>query len=184
MSQEIISGLTIDENGSINVAIESQSVRDWVESKIVSFVNKLIIDVNTPGGSAIQMSSFAYEAVNRDVSTDPSLVDAFNGGKKLKFLAKEGHMQVLLSERFFKDVLPDELKNATFSEKRKWLIDNGIIGSKDGVEAKPYGVGYRIPTQGLSSMFSFQVADIMPANIGDTIVVPEEFTAMTGSDFD
>jgi hypothetical protein len=33
-------------------------------------------------------------------------------------------------------------------------------------------------------MFSFQVADIMPTTIGDTIIVPEEFTAMTGSDFD
>ena len=33
-------------------------------------------------------------------------------------------------------------------------------------------------------MFAFQVADIMPQTIGDTIIVPEEFTAMTGSDFD
>ena len=97
-------------------------------------------------------------------------------------------MQVILSENFFRDILPEELKNASFYNKRKWLIDNGIIGSRivDGVEveSKPYGIGYRIPTQGLSSMFSFQVADIMPTTIGDTIIVPEEFTAMTGSDFD
>ena len=188
MSAEIIANLTVDENGNIIVPIEAQSIRDWIQTKITSFVNKAVVDVNTPGGSAIQMSSFAYEAVGRSVKTDTELGSAFNQGKKLKFLAKEGHMQVILSENFFRDILPEELKNASFYSKRKWLIDNGIIGSRmvDGVEveSKPYGIGYRIPTQGLSSMFSFQVADIMPTTIGDTIIVPEEFTAMTGSDFD
>lgn len=188
MSAEIIANLTVDENGNIVVPIEAQSIRDWIQTKITSFVNKAVVDVNTPGGSAIQMSSFAYEAVSRSVETDAELGSAFNQGKKLKFLAKEGHMQVILSENFFRDILPEELKNASFYSKRKWLIDNGIIGSRmvDGVEveSKPYGIGYRIPTQGLSSMFSFQVADVMPTTIGDTIIVPEEFTAMTGSDFD
>lgn len=188
MSAEIIANLTVDENGNIIVPIEAQSIRDWIQTKITSFVNKAVVDVNTPGGSAIQMSSFAYEAVGRSVKTDAELGSAFNQGKKLKFLAKEGHMQVILSENFFRDILPEELKNASFYSKRKWLIDNGIIGSRmvDGVEveSKPYGIGYRIPTQGLSSMFSFQVADVMPTTIGDTIIVPEEFTAMTGSDFD
>lgn len=188
MSAEIIANLTVDENGNIIVPIEAQSIRDWIQTKITSFVNKAVVDVNTPGGSAIQMSSFAYEAVGRSVKTDAELGSAFNQGKKLKFLAKEGHMQVILSENFFRDILPEELKSASFYSKRKWLIDNGIIGSRmvDGVEveSKPYGIGYRIPTQGLSSMFSFQVADIMPTTIGDTIIVPEEFTAMTGSDFD
>lgn len=188
MSAEIIANLTVDENGNIVVPIEAQSIRDWIQTKIISFVNKAVVDVNTPGGSAIQMSSFAYEAVGRSVKTDTELGSAFNQGKKLKFLAKEGHMQVILSENFFRDILPEELKSASFYSKRKWLIDNGIIGSRmvDGVEveSKPYGIGYRIPTQGLSSMFSFQVADIMPTTIGDTIIVPEEFTAMTGSDFD
>lgn len=188
MSAEIIANLTVDENRNIIVPIEAQSIRDWIQTKITSFVNKAVVDVNTPGGSAIQMSSFAYEAVGRSVKTDAELGSAFNQGKKLKFLAKEGHMQVILSENFFRDILPEELKSASFYSKRKWLIDNGIIGSRmvDGVEveSKPYGIGYRIPTQGLSSMFSFQVADIMPTTIGDTIIVPEEFTAMTGSDFD
>lgn len=188
MSAEIIANLTVDENGNIIVPIEAQSIRDWIQTKITSFVNKAVVDVNTPGGSAIQMSSFAYEAVGRSVKTDAELGSAFNQGKKLKFLAKEGHMQVILSENFFRDILPEELKSASFYSKRKWLIDNGIIGSRmvDGVEveSKPYGIGYRIPTQGLPSMFSFQVADIVPTTIGDTIIVPEEFTAMTGSDFD
>lgn len=180
MSAEIVANLTVDNNGDILIPIEAQSIRDWIQTKITSFVNKAVVDVNTPGGSAIQMSSFAYEAAGRNVKTDEDLATAFNEGKKLKFLAKEGHMQVILSENFFRDILPKELKDASYNTKRKWLIENNIIGDS----SKPYGIGYRIPTQGLSSMFAFQVADIMPQTIGDTIIVPEEFTAMTGSDFD
>ncbi len=49
---------------------------------------------------------------------------------------------------------------------------------------KPFGIGYRIPTQGMSSMFVFTVADVLPEQSGDLIIVPPEFTAQTGSDFD
>lgn len=47
---------------------------------------------------------------------------------------------------------------------------------------KPFGIGYRIPTQGMSSMFVFTVADVLPEQSGDLIIVPPEFTAQTGSD--
>jgi len=49
---------------------------------------------------------------------------------------------------------------------------------------KPFGIGYRIPTQGQSSMFAYTVADVLPQQVGDLIIVPREFTAQTGSDFD
>jgi hypothetical protein len=63
---------------------------------------------------------------------------------------------------------------------RNWLLEHNIIGEN----AKPYGVGYRIPTQGMSSMFAMQVVDILPEQAGDLIIVPREFTAQTGSDYD
>ena len=51
-------------------------------------------------------------------------------------------------------------------------------------QPKIFGVGYRIPTQGMSSTFAFTVADILPEVSGDVIIVPREFTSQTGSDFD
>mgnify|MGYP004559028093 FL=1 len=36
----------------------------------------------------------------------------------------------------------------------------------------------------MSSMFAFVCADVLPETSGDIIVVPREFTAQTGSDFD
>lgn len=96
-------------------------------------------------------------------------------------------MEVILSMNFFKPVVPAEYQT-TPNKMKQWLIDNDIIkGVKtDGTKAnpKPFGVGYRIPTQGMSSMFGFTVADVLPEQSGDVIIVPREFTAQTGSDFD
>lgn len=259
MSQEVIDSLKLDKNGNFRAPIASLSVRNWIESKIVSLINKEVIDVNTPGGSAIQMASFGFKKTDIDVQTDEAtiirsklldtnldqlnfsiktykflkdnnietirnLIDyglsnlqkhtnkqmqqevvdlldefnlnfdidtsisteqlgtyhAYNNGNKLSFEPKKGSMEVMLSTNFFRGVVPNEVQEQGYTAIRNWLLENGIIGS----ESKPYGVGYRIPTQGLSSTFSFIVADVLPAMTGDTIVVPDEFTAMTGSDFD
>jgi hypothetical protein len=73
---------------------------------------------------------------------------------------------------FFKSVIPD-YNNKTHEQRRDWLVEHNVIGEK----AKPFGIGYRIPTQGMSSMFAFQVADVLPEQVGDLIIVPREFTA-------
>ena len=89
----------------------------------------------------------------------------------------------------FRPVLPSDIcDNGSYDEQRQWLIDHDVIcGTKtDNTESNPnpFGIGYRIPTQGMSSVFAFQVADVLPKQSGDTIIVPREFTAQTGSDFD
>lgn len=179
MSQEIIDALKLDSKGNFKAPIAALSVRNWIESKIISLINKEVIDVNTPGGSAIQMASFGFKA--NDVITDANEdTRPFNDGKKLSFDPKRGSMEVMLSTNFFRDVVPQDVQEQGYVAIRKWLLDNNIIGS----QSDPYGIGYRIPTQGLSSTFSFIVADVLPAQTGDTIIVPDEFTAMTGSDFD
>lgn len=176
MSAEITEALALDKKGNFRAPIASLSTRNWIESKIISLINKEVIDVNTPGGSAIQMASFGFRAnqVWNEETARP-----FNDGKKLSFDPDKGSMEVMLSTNFFRDVVPQEYQT-DYITMRSWLIEHNVIGNN----SKPYGIGYRIPTQGLSSTFSFIVADVLPAQTGDTIVVPDEFTAMTGSDFD
>lgn len=117
------------------------------------------------------------------VHVGDKIVEGFhkiNGGKEIKWHANENSMQVILSMNFFKHVIPENVWKLGYNARRKYLLDNNIIGEK----AKPFGIGYRIPTQGMSSIFAFQVADVLPEQSGDLIVVPREFTAQTGSDFD
>lgn len=125
------------------------------------------------------------ESLNLSFKTDISVLEqlnsnefpALNGGKELKWYKENGTMEVFLSMNFFRAVVPEEYKT-DYNTMRKWLMDNNIIGPN----AKPFGVGYRIPTQGMSSTFGFTVADVLPETSGDLIIVPREFTAQTGSD--
>ncbi|NCB79916.1 MAG: hypothetical protein EOM41_08180 [Bacilli bacterium] len=85
----------------------------------------------------------------------------------------------MLSINFFRHVIPHNLQN-NFKASRDWLIENKLIGN----DAEPFALGYRIPTQGPSSMAGFIVADILPNTQGDVIVLADDFTTVTGSDFD
>jgi hypothetical protein len=62
MSDEVIDGFKLDENGEFRIPLAATSSRNWVESRIISYINKQVVDLNTPGGSAIQMSSFGFKA--------------------------------------------------------------------------------------------------------------------------
>lgn len=110
-----------------------------------------------------------------------------NNGEELKWYNGKGTMEVMLSLNFFRTVIPEKYRT-DYKTQRQYLIDHDIIkGTKtDGTQSDPdpFGVGYRIPTQGMSSTFGFIVADVLPETSSDTIIVPREFTAQTGSDFD
>lgn len=67
----------------------------------------------------------------------------------------------------------------SIDELRNWLKSRGIIGEN----AKASIIGYRIPTQAQSSIHALRIVDILPV-VNDTIILPAEFTKITGSDFD
>nr|UWG25108.1 MAG: RNA polymerase Rpb1, domain 2 [Bacteriophage sp.] len=67
----------------------------------------------------------------------------------------------------------------SYNEARQWLLDHNIIGKK----ATSNTIGYRIPTQAQSSIHALRFVDVVPA-IKSTVILPTEFTKITGSDFD
>lgn len=164
--------------------------REVFENSATSIVNSEVIDINTPGGTAVQQSSFGFSGYgNRNVTSQIGAFKInFNNGEMLKWHTDNNSMEVMLSINFFKHVLPEDIKKKPFEEQRQWLVDHNIVKGKktDGDDSTPdpFGIGYRIPTQGLSSIFGFTVADVLPPQCGDLIIVPPEFTAQTGSDFD
>lgn len=168
------------ENGGV---IASLTSRLLFENSISSMINKEIVDINTSGGAAVQQSVFGFVGYGNDsVATYDSNngnYQLLNEGKELQWYKENGTMEVFLSMNFFRHVIPQKYQT-DYTTMRKWLLDNNIIGAN----SEPFGVGYRIPTQGMSSTFGFVVADVLPEISGDLIVVPREFTAQTGSDFD
>ena len=170
MNDNVIDGLDV-ENGETVAPISGLSDNSWIESGLISMLNKSIVDTNLPGGMFIQMSSILY---NRIAVTS----DAQNE-RNLRFANTDGTMDCVISINLLKHIIPDYDKK-TFSEAKKWLIDHDIVGPN----SKALAMGYRIPAQGQASTAALKVVDLYPEQIGDTITLPDEFTSLTGSDFD
>jgi hypothetical protein len=130
-------------------------------------------------------------------------------GAQLEAVNEIGSMDVVLSIDFFNYLFPPRLKNQTHEAKKAWLIKNGIISGfikesdirEEGTDvgfppeecklvdgkwwhnARTNIIGYRIPTQAPSSIHAMRCVDVVVA-VRDTIIMPNDITAITGSDFD
>lgn len=173
-NDNVLSGLKTANNKFI-MPLSSLSDNKWLESRFISMINKQVIDVHIPGGAFIQRSALGLEATSTKVVT-PNMI---NDGRVLKSINEEGSMDSVVSINLFKYFIPN-YENLTYREARQWLIDHEIIGDK----AKANAIGYRIPTQSIASISPLRFVDVFPEIMGDTIMLPEDFTKLTGSDFD
>lgn len=173
-NDNVLSGLKTANNKFI-MPLSSLSNNKWLESRFISMINKQVIDVHIPGGAFIQRSTLGLEATSTKVVT-PNMI---NYGRVLKSINEEGSMDSVVSINLFKYFIPN-YENLTYREARQWLIDHEIIGDK----AKANAIGYRIPTQSIASISPLRFVDVFPEIMGDTIMLPEDFTKLTGSDFD
>ena len=173
-NKNLIDALTYNpQTGSMNAPIASTADASWMESMLISAANKDIIDIMTPGSSFIQRSVFAIEGKNGEGGIQGQ--EIYNG-KRLQMINEEGSMDAVISIDYFQDILP---KNLSYNEARQWLLDRNIIGEK----ATSNTIGYRIPTQAQSSIHALRFVDVVPA-VKSTVILPTEFTKITGSDFD
>lgn len=191
-NKNTIDAITIkvdDADGSkhLNVPLAAQSDPHWIENILTSALNKRIIDVKTPGNAFYQRSVFAMEGnVISDDEYDKLPAAAkklinwqtLNEGKQLQFVNNDGSMDAVISIDYFEHIIPEGM---SFDQARKWLFDNKIIGNRSDVKANT--IGYRIPTQAQSSIHALRFVDVLPV-VKDTIILPREFTKVTGSDFD
>lgn len=181
--------IKVDADGSkhLNVPLAAQSDPHWIESILTSALNKRIVDVKTPGNAFYQRSVFAMEGhivSDYEYDTLPAAArkiinwQTLNEGKQLQFINNDGSMDAVISIDYFEHIIP---KGMSFDQARKWLFDNKIIGNRSDVKANT--IGYRIPTQAQSSIHALRFVDVLPV-VKDTIMLPREFTKVTGSDFD
>lgn len=191
-NKNTIDAITIkvdDADGSkhLNVPLAAQSDPHWIESILTSALNKRIVDVKTPGNAFYQRSVFAMEGhivSDDEYDTLPAAArkiinwQTLNKGKQLQFINNDGSMDAVISIDYFEHIIP---KGMSFDQARKWLFDNKIIGNRSDVKANT--IGYRIPTQAQSSIHALRFVDVLPV-VKDTIILPREFTKVTGSDFD
>lgn len=141
-----------------------------------------------PGGTYVQEASLVLNSTRKLKMSDAQIKLSesketadyvINDGNRLKLMRTDGSMEAVVSLNAFMHILPDDIKN-DFIKSREWLRKNNIIGEF----AAPAAMGYRVPTQGMSSIAALTITDVLPPQIGDVIILPDEFTSRTGSDFD
>ena len=183
----------VDANGNVipdsikfPVDINCVSNLTWLETIINSVINKKIIDIKFKGNAYYQRSIFGVDSPMA-VINDKDMPIELNGGRPLQMINEEGSMDAVISIDYFKDIIPPKIFY-DFNKAKQWLIDNDIIsgvktGTNEWHNATAQTMGYRIPTQALASISALRFVDVIPV-VRDTIMLPKEFTKVTGSDFD
>ena len=185
-----------EKDGKLKHPLAAISRLGWLQSIIVSFINKRIVEVHTKGNAFYQRSIWKMEADRSSIGDDTMLPDEINGGKPLQTVIEDGPakgaMDCVLTMDYFHDVLKaaglvdrgkdkdgKRIPDASFEEQKQALMEAGIIGPN----AKALFIGYRIPTQAQSSIHALRCVDVVPV-INHNIFLPKDFTKITGSDFD
>lgn len=165
-----------------NVELEAMSSIDWIQSIIVSKINKEVCDINVKGNAFYQRPAWGVEG--KPLILDDNVVDfakrGINNGEKLNVINNDGSMDAVISLDFFYDILPEGIRD-NFEKSREWLFKHKIIGNTPDVHANC--INARIPTQAQSSIGALRFVDVLPV-VRDTIILPQEITGIDGSDFD
>jgi hypothetical protein len=167
MSDNVIDTIRVDENGQFIVPFEASPAYAQIRNILYSMVDKALISPKMNGGAKVQVPSTLWESGKRDDK---------QANPVLKFYTKDKpYIEVLLPHSF-----KDQFKKAGFKSDEELLT----YLNKPENETLLRGIGFRIPTQALSSAEVFKIKGFLPQSMGDTVVVPSEITSKAGSDFD
>jgi len=202
LSENAIDTIQLDENGEFPIPFEASPSYQQIKSILYSMVNKAITSPQMSGAPHVQVPVTGFESATEGRSfarkTDTGWVKISKA--EYKALTEEQKKSVLLTDdtlKFYTEtnpycevLLPHWFKNKfdknKFKTDDKSTRDEKILEYLNTEEGKKIltGVGFRIPTQSLSSIEVFRVKGFLPEYMGTTVVVPSEITTKAGSDFD
>lgn len=169
-SNDLIEAVTLDENGQFNIPIFDPSQSQKIQELLNSIVKSRIVKQKINGGSLIQATAWALNEKDRPQivwSTDK------DGQKYIKYM--EAYI-ACPDDRLYELLLEDD---GSININKKDSKGNYIVPAK-----YREAIGYRIPTEDKYSMIPIRVKGFLPRQVGSVIILPEEITTTTGSDFD
>ena len=170
--------IQLDKDGQFRIPFEASPAYVQIRDILYSMVDKAIRSPQMHGGGYVQAPVTLWES-----SKAGRKVIEVNGKKvltdsSLKFYTKDEPWCEIMLPAWFKNKLN---KNGRFKTDEDIL--NYLNKTEEGREILS-GVGFRIPTQSLSSTEVFRVKGFLHESFGNTVVVPSEITTKAGSDFD
>jgi hypothetical protein len=195
LSENAKDTIQLDDNGEFPMPFEASPSYFQIKSILYSLVNKALISPPMSGAPHVQVPVTGFEKAIEGRSlarkTDEGWVKIIK--TQYAALTEEEKKSVMLTDdtlKFYEDedgkrycevMLPHWFKDK-FGKK----TDEQILEYLKTDEGKKIltGIGFRIPTQALSSVEVFRVKGFLPQYMGSTVVVPSEITSKAGSDFD
>ena len=194
VSQNTKDTVQLDKNGEFRIPFEASPSYTQIRSIIYAMVNKALISPKLNGGAHVQVPATMFESATKGRSLAIKTEKGWEKISKADYnkLSDEDKKKVMLTDDTLKFytrenpycevMLPHWFKNK-FGKKTDDEILNYLNNTEEGRSILS-GIGFRIPTQALSSVEVFKVKGFLPQYMGATVVVPSEITTKAGSDFD
>jgi predicted NAD-dependent protein-ADP-ribosyltransferase YbiA (DUF1768 family)/septal ring factor EnvC (AmiA/AmiB activator) len=172
VNDNVISALEGMRSGQ--VIMEATPAYDQLRNILYSIADSTVISPKISGGQKVQMTSRLLETVDAIKAT-------INGktayvSEVLKFYRDEDGKRVceIMVGRWFKSDKTDEELMDYFNNTEEGRAQLTAIT----------GIAFRIPTQKQNSIDAFRIAKFLPAEFGDSVIVPGPLVLKAGSDFD
>lgn len=172
--------------------IEAGSNKQTFEKMITGLVNERLLRSKVPGSQMIQVAPTGMTPIDW-VKPTPEEYEKY-GATGLRFYqVKDGAVlpaQIKLTlngqyEFLYND--PEVKKKVKEGMTRLDAVNYLIKNDAEWLDAHREALtvtAYRIPTQGLSSMDVFEIAEFLPKSAGKIVILPLEIVAKSGSDYD
>ena len=185
--------IQLDKNNQFRIPFEAAPSYLQIRSILYSMVDKALVRPKMNGGSHVQVPVTGFEAATKGRDLAIKTDKGWTKISKAEYakLSDEQKKNVVLTDSTLKfytkaDPYCEIMLPHWFKGKFKGMSDEEILAKLNTPEGKDIltGIGFRIPTQALSSIEVFRVKGFLPQYMGATVVVPSEITTKAGSDFD
>ena len=141
-----------------------EEYKKWLNDKVVSYAKKLKYH---PNGENIVEIMLPKSVFNFDYN----------------YYAKDENGNLIYDEQVDKKGKIIKVKRIDYSHNNGRKTDEELLEeiNKAGVDKL---IGYRIPTEGKQSICTMKIVGFVDDALGSTIIVPDDWVAQTGSDFD
>lgn len=206
---DLLQACSVDENGRFRIPLGDPIQSKRVEQLINSIIKNRINKQKIPGGPVVQVTNFGTskelnirfkdkdgnllmtraEYEKTPIKKEVTQVDKFNA----KYNRKSASSSTMSYEDYIKEnqagiayfeVFAPIYSNQLFNQ---FADKNGIINIEALEMLDPdllKMIGYRIPTEDKYSMAPLKIVGFLPREAGDGIMLPNDITLLTGSDFD
>lgn len=183
--------------GKIKIPLSLSSGYNRLQAVIMSMVSKSVTKIKMPGTSYIQVPSPAFKHIKlADTNKSEILFTESYTGKLNYFEKDEANKQV--NGRAYKPIqviLPWPFKGLDGKPLDKSKFTKVIKDPESGQDRTVIDfdklpkdllqtLASRVPSQSHSSMIPIEVVGFLPSEMHDMVILPDEITTQTGSDFD